>query len=152
MQVTYKTVIIPEGNHASLHIPDAVLAELGANCRAALKGTINNHSYRSTATAVAGECRVVFPQRDREAAGVASGEVAVTLELETGHREVELHPELNAGLLQAGLREFFEELSYSKRREFARQVGEAVSEDTRTRRVQKVVSECVGLKATEGVK
>jgi antitoxin component of MazEF toxin-antitoxin module len=140
MQATYKTVIIPEGNHASLHIPDAVLAELGANRRAALKITINNHTYRSTATAVAGECRVVFPQRDREAAGVASGEVTVTLELETGHREVELHPELAAALEGAQLRDVFEALTYSKRREFARQVDEAKADDTRSRRIQKLLS------------
>ena len=140
MQATYKTVIIGEGNHASLHIPDAVLAELGANRRAPLKITINNHTYRSTATAVAGECRVVFPQGDREAAGVASGEVTVTLQLEVGHREVELHPELAAALELAGLRDAFEALRYSKRREFAGQVAEAKADETRDKRIQKVLT------------
>lgn len=144
MQATYKTVVIGEGNHASLHIPDAVLATLGANRRAPLKITINNHTYRSTATAVAGECRVVFPLREREAAGVASGEVTVTLELETGRREVELHPDLAAALEQAALSDLFEALSYSKRREFARQVAEAKTEETRTRRVQKIVDAIAG--------
>jgi uncharacterized protein YdeI (YjbR/CyaY-like superfamily) len=152
MQATYKTVVIGEGNHASLHIPDAVLATLGANRRAPLKITINNHTYRSTATAVAGECRVVFPLQEREAAGVASGEVTVTLELETGHRQVDLHPDLAAALEQAGLRQLFEVLSYSKRREFARLVAEAKAEDTRTRRMQKIVSECVGLTTMGRVK
>jgi len=144
MRATYKAVVIGEGNHASLHIPDAVLATLGANRRAPLKITVNNHTYRSTATAVAGECRVVFPLRERAAAGVASGEVTVTLEVETGHREVDLHPDLAAALEQAALSGLFEALSYSKRREFARQVAEAKTEETRTRRVQKIVDAIAG--------
>lgn len=60
MTVTYKTRVIGDGNHASLHIPDSVLAELGANRRAPLKVTINGHTYRSTSTGVGGECRVFF--------------------------------------------------------------------------------------------
>lgn len=140
MPVTYKTLIIGEGNHASLHIPDEVLAELGANRRAPLKVTVNRHSYQSTATGVAGECRVVFPQADRVAAGVASGQVVlVTLELETGHRDVQLHSDLAAALQAAGLRQKFEELSYSKRREFAKLVAVAKSDETRARRVQEIV-------------
>jgi len=142
MQATYKTLIIGEGNHASLHIPDEVLAQLGANRRAPLKITINGHAYQSTATAVAGECRVVFPQRDRDAAGVVSGqEVTVTLELEVGRREVEIPSQLRAALEREHLLEDFELLSYSKRREFAKQVVEAKAEETRNRRVEKVIQD-----------
>lgn len=142
MQVTYKTSVIGEGNHASLLIPDEVLNQLGANRRAPLKITINGHTYRSTATGVAGECRVVFPQRERDLAGAVAGDqVAVTLELEVGHREVELPPEFEGALVAAGLREVFEALSYSKRKEFARQVAEAKAEQTRARRIEKVIVE-----------
>lgn len=140
MSVTYMTDVIGEGNHASLLIPDAVLAELGTNKRAPLIVTINGHTYRSTAVGVAGECRVVFPSKDRLAAGAIAGDtVEVHLELDTGHREVLLHPELESALVAAGARERFEALSYSKRREFARQVDEAKAEDTRARRVAKVL-------------
>ena len=142
MQVTYKTSVIGEGNHASLLIPDEVLNHLGANRRAPLKITINGHTYRSTATGVAGECRVVFPQRDRDLAGASAGDdVTVKLELEVGHREVELPAELDAALVTAGLRAKFETLPYSKRKEFARQVAEAKAEETRARRIEKVIVE-----------
>ena len=91
MRATYKAVVIGEGNHASLHIPDEVLEKLGTNRRAPLKVTVNNHTYQSTATAVNGECRVVFPERERLAAGVDSPvEVEITLELDAGVREVEV--------------------------------------------------------------
>lgn len=140
MAVTYSTVVLGEGNHASLLIPDAVLAELGANRRAPLKVTINGYTYQSTATGVGGECRVVFPQRDRAAAGASSGEtVSVTLELDSGHREVEMPDALTKALAAAGLRDAFEALTYSKRKEFARQVAEAKTEETRAKRVAKVL-------------
>jgi len=144
MVVTYSTEVIGEGNHASLAIPDSVLAELGANRRAPLVITINDHTYRSTAVGVDSQCRVVFPRADRAAAGVSSGEtVVVQLSLDSGHREVSLHPELEAALKKAGLRDTFESLTYSRRREFARQVSEAKADDTRQRRIDKVVSALV---------
>ena len=141
MRATYKTLVIGDGNHASILVPDEILAELGANRRAPLKVTIGGHTYRSTATAVNGECRVVFPQADRDAAGAKAGdEVVVELELETGHREVELPTELDDALVAAGLRDVFEALTYSKRREFARQVAEAKAVETKLKRVEKVLA------------
>lgn len=144
MPVTYETTVVGYGKHASLHIPDEVLAELGANRRAALAITINGHTYRSTATAVAGECHVVFPLKERTAAGAAAGDrVSVTLELEVGRREVELPVDLSTALSAAGALQAFESLTYSKRREFARQVVEAKAAETRDRRIAKVVSELI---------
>lgn len=144
MRATYTTLVIGDGNHASLHVPDEILAELGANRRAPLKVTIGGHTYRSTATAVNGECRVVFPQADRDAAGAKAGdEVVIELELETGHREVELPTELEDALVAAGLRDVFEALTYSKRREFARQVAEAKAVETKLKRVEKVLAALV---------
>lgn len=141
MSVSYTTTIIGFGNHASLAIPDDVLAELGSNRRAPLKITVNGYTYRSTATAVDGECRVVFPQADRDAAGAKAGdEVVVELELESGHREVELPIELEDALVATGLRDVFEALTYSKRREFARQVAEARAVETKLKRVEKVLA------------
>ena len=140
MAVSYKTPVIGDGNHASLLIPDEILAKLGANRRAPLKITINGHTYRSTSTGVGGECRVVFPQAERDASGAVAGDlVQVTLELELGHRDVELSPELEKALKTAGLRKEFEVLTYSRRKEFARQVSDAKSADTRLRRIQKVL-------------
>lgn len=141
MRATYTTTVIGDGNHASIHVPDEILAELGANRRAPLKVTIGGHTYRSTATAVNGDCRVVFPQADRDAAGAKAGDtVMVELELETGHREVELPAELEVALIAAGLRDVFEALTYSKRREFARQVAEAKAAETKAKRVEKVLA------------
>ena len=140
MGVSYTTEVLGEGNHASLLIPEWVLTELQANKRAPLKVTINGHTYQSTAVGVAGECRVVFPQKERLAAGAVAGEiVTVHLELDSGYREVVMPTELVEALDQAKLTEVFAALSYSKRKELARTVSEAKSEETRVRRVHKVV-------------
>ncbi len=140
MAVSYTTEVLGEGNHASLLIPEWVLTELHAYKRAPLKVTINGHTYQSTAVGVAGECRVVFPQKERLAAGASSGEtVTVHLELDAGYREVDMPEELLTALSQAHLEDAFTQLSYSMRKEFARSVREAKAADTKSRRVQNVI-------------
>ncbi|MEY5023169.1 MAG: hypothetical protein RL569_82 [Actinomycetota bacterium] len=140
MSVTYETDVLGEGNHASLLIPQWVLDKLQTNKRAPLKVTINGHTYQSTAVGVDGECRVVFPSAERLAANAKAGDsVEVTLELDSGYRTVEMHPELDAALSKSDLAEVFSKLSYSKRKELARQVNEAKAEDTRLRRIEKVL-------------
>ena len=140
MGVTFSTVVIPDGNHASLAIPDSVLAELNTNRRAPVRVTINGHTYQSTATAVNGECRVVFPSADRTASGVSGGDlVTVHIELDSGFRQVDIHPSLASALDAAGLRETFDGMTYSRRKEFARGVMEAKAEDTRQRRILAVL-------------
>jgi Bacteriocin-protection, YdeI or OmpD-Associated/Domain of unknown function (DUF1905) len=140
MKTTYTTTVIGFGNHASIEIPPKNLAELGANKRAPLKITINNYTYQSTATGVNGKCMVVFPRRDRNAAGVVAGDsIIVQLELDNGYREVRVPNELKSALQLAGLLEAFTKLTYSKRKEFARQVTEAKAEATKTKRVEKIL-------------
>jgi bifunctional DNA-binding transcriptional regulator/antitoxin component of YhaV-PrlF toxin-antitoxin module len=140
MQTTYTTTVIGQGNHASLEIPPKNLAAIGGNKRAPLKITINGYTYQSTATGVDGKCMVVFPTRDRATAGVKAGDkVTVTLELDAGYREVEIPAELVAALKARGLRQVFDGWQYFKRKEAVRQVAEAKAEDTKARRIQKIL-------------
>jgi uncharacterized protein YdeI (YjbR/CyaY-like superfamily) len=50
-----------------------------------------------------------------------------------------MHPELVLALEKAGLSDVFSDLSYSKRKEFARQVAEPKADATRKRRIEKVI-------------
>ena len=141
MKTSYTTTILGFGNHAAIEIPPEQLQELGGNKRAPLKITLNGYTYQSTATVMDGKCLVVFPTRDREASGVASGDtVQVTLELDPGYRNVDVPAELTAALQANGLSDVFAELAYSKRKEFARQVAEAKALDTKTRRIDKIIT------------
>jgi hypothetical protein len=147
MGVTFSAVVIPDGNHASLAIPDSVLIELKTNRRAPVRVTVNGHTYQSTATGVGGECRVVFPSADRKASGVTGGDtVTVHIELDDGHRHVNIHPDLVAALEASGLRDVFESMTYSRRKELARGVSEAKTDATRLRRVQKTLDGLTSLK------
>lgn len=142
MKTTCQTLVIPEGNHASIEIPDKNLAEIGGNKRAPLKITVNGYTYQSTATGVNGKCMVVFPVRDREAAGVTAGEtVTVTLELDAGYRQVDVPAELREALTAHGLGGVFHDLNYSTRKELARQVREAKAIETRDRRIHKILEQ-----------
>lgn len=141
MKTTYKTVVIGHGKHAAIEIPDKNLAELGANKRAPLKVTVNNYTYQSTATGVNGKCMVVFPMRDRDASGASAGDnITVTLELDSGYRHVDIPRALKNALAMVGLTDAFNNLTYSKRKEFARQIQDAKTHTTRIRRVEKVLA------------
>lgn len=138
---TYTTVVRGFGKHAALEIPQEILTRIGGNKRAPLRITINRHTYQSTATGVDGKCMVVFPMRDRVAAGVDAGKRAkVTLELDSGYRKVDMPVELTKVLRVKGLDKVFRDLPYSKRREYARQVSEAKAEETRERRIAKIIA------------
>lgn len=51
-----------------------------------------------------GQTLVVFPTKDRQASGVASGDrVLVTLELDSGYRKVDVPHELKSALEEAEL-------------------------------------------------
>ena len=140
MQTTYITTILGFGNHAAIEIPDEQLAKLGANKRAPLKITVNGYTYQSTATVMDGQTLVVFPTRDREASGVQSGDtLEVTLELDTGYREVVVPVELQAALKAHNLGQTFHDLNYSTRKEYARQIAEAKAADTKQRRIDKII-------------
>lgn len=145
MKTTFKADVIGSGNHASIEIPPKNLAEIKGNKRAPLKVTINGHTYQSTATGVDGACRVVFPMRDREAAGVGAGDkVSVTLELDSGYRQVKVPTELRKALQTAGKTKSFHDLPYSKRREYATQVAEAKATETKGRRITKILEALEG--------
>lgn len=142
MKTTFKTTILGFGNHAAIEIPDKNLEELGGNRRAPLKVTLNGYTYQSTAAGMDGRCLVVFPTKDREASGVKAGDTLdVTLELDSGYREVDMPDELTEALAANKLDKIFHDLTYSKRKEYARQVRDAKAEDTKQRRIDKIIAE-----------
>jgi bifunctional DNA-binding transcriptional regulator/antitoxin component of YhaV-PrlF toxin-antitoxin module len=142
MKTTFETVILGFDNHAAIEIPPENLAELGGNKRAPLKVTVKGYTYQSTVAGMGGKTLVVFPTKDRQASGVASGDrVTVTLELDSGYREVVVPSELVGALKTHGLSQVFHDLIYSRRKEYARLVAEAKAEETKTRRIEKIVAE-----------
>ncbi len=145
MAVTFTTTLQKaEGlNATGIRIPAEVIAALGTQKKPKVKVTINGYTYRNTVAVFGDVFMVGVSQEHRAASGLDAGDqVEVTLELDTEPRTVEVPEDLKAALSdKAGALEAFEALSYTMRKEFARQVTEAKAQETRERRIAKIVAE-----------
>lgn len=80
-------------------------------------------------------------KQPREASGLKGGEfVEVGLELDLEARNVPLPDDLKRTLIKANLLDHFDTLAPSRRKEFARQIEDAKTPETRQRRLQKIVA------------
>ena len=139
--VTFHTTILKTGkNTAGIQVPETVIEELGGGKRPLVKVTINNYTYRSAVATMDGKFMISLSAKNREAAGVAGGEEAdVTVELDLEPRTVEIPEDLMAALNEANALATFENSAPSMRKEYVRQVVEAKAQETRERRIKKIV-------------
>lgn len=139
---TFTTTLLQLGNNVGIEIPDAVVAELGGKRVPVVVTLDGGYSYRSTTAVMGGKNLVGLNAAHRAASGAAGGQVVeVTIVRDDAPREVEV-PEALAAALAADpvAAAAWERLAYSHRKEHARAVAEAKSDDTRARRVAKAVS------------
>ena len=144
MKATYTTTIMKddEKNATGIPVPAEVVAALGQGKRPKVVVTVGGHSYRSTVAAYGDVYMLPLSQEHRAAAGVEGGQsVEITLELDTEPRTVDVPDDLAAALAERpGLRAAFDALSYTTRKEQARQVETAKAAETRQRRIEKIVA------------
>ena len=147
MKATFTTTIFQaEGlNATGIRVPPEVVASLGKGKKPPVKVTLAGYTYRSTVAVYGDAFLLPLAQEHRQAAGVKAGdEVEITLELDEEPRTVELPDDLAAALDAAGARAAFDKLAPSARKEHVRQVETAKAQDTRDRRVAKIVSSLSG--------
>jgi hypothetical protein len=122
-------------------VPDEVVAALGGGKRPAVRVMLGGHCYRTTVARMGGRFFVPLNAVNREAAGVAAGdEVDAAIELDTAPREVELPEDLKVSLSSDSVaRKFFEQLSFTHRKEWVRWITEAKKSETRASRVARTV-------------
>lgn len=140
---TFRTVLHQQGNNVGIVVPDAVVAELGSGRRPLVKVTIDgSYSFVYTIAVMGGKNMIGFSAAHRAASGLRGGdEVEIALELETAPREVDMPPELTAALAadpQAA--SAFERLSFTVRKEHARSISEAKADETKQRRLEKILA------------
>jgi hypothetical protein len=125
-----------------IEVPDDIVFALGSGRRPAVTITIGGHSYRTTVAVMGGRFLVPLSAENRTAAGVAAGDrVDVDIELDTAVREVELPDDLVEALRDAAeARRFFDGLTFTHRKEWARWITEAKRPETRASRVEKTVA------------
>ena len=142
MSMKFRTTVELGGKTATgIPVPDDVVAALGSGARPAVTVTVGSHSYRTTIAPMGGRSFVPLSGDNREAAGVAAGdEVEVEIELDSAPREISVPADLSAALAQDGTaRAFFEELSYTHRKEWVRWLEEAKKADTRAARLARTL-------------
>jgi Bacteriocin-protection, YdeI or OmpD-Associated/Domain of unknown function (DUF1905) len=144
MKETFTTTILKaEGlNATGIRVPGEVISALGSHKKPKVKVSLNGYTYRSTVSAYGDVYMLPLSQEHRAAAGVQAGdEVEVTLELDLEPRTVEVPDDLAAALAEKpGATAAFDALSYTMRKEYARQVNEAKAQETRTRRIAGIVA------------
>jgi antitoxin component of MazEF toxin-antitoxin module len=124
-------------------VPDDVVAALGGGNRPAVRVTLAGYSYQTTVARMGGSFKFPVSAAVRQAAGVAAGdELDIVIELDTTPREVSVPPALAELLDQhPAAKAAFEKLSYSNRKRHALAVEGAKTEQTRQRRLEKILQE-----------
>ena len=122
-------------------VPDEVVAALGSGKRPAVKVTLGGHTYQTTVAPMGGRFFVPLSAEHREAAGVAAGQdVEVEIVPDAGPRELELPADLADALASDDqARAFFEGLSFTHRKEWARWIEDAKKPETRQTRLTRTI-------------
>lgn len=137
----FETVMFRQGNNTGIPVPPDVVEGLGGGKRAAVVVTVNGYSYRSTLAVMGGRHLIPFSSDKRAASGIAGGDaITVDLELDTAPRTVDVPEDLAAALSAAGARAAFDALSPSARKAHVSNVETAKAAETRTRRIEAIVS------------
>lgn len=139
--ITFHTTILQTGkNTAGIQVPEEVIEELGAGKQPLVRVTINKYTYRSAVAVMGGKYMISFNPDHRKASGVQGGDLAdVTLELDLEPRTVEIPKDLRAALVKANVLSAFEKSAPSMKKEYVRQVEEAKAQETRERRITRIV-------------
>jgi Domain of unknown function (DUF1905)/Bacteriocin-protection, YdeI or OmpD-Associated len=145
---TFRTTLeAAGGNNVGIVVPDDVVAGFGRGKRVPVVVTIDGgYSYRTTVASMGGRSLVSFNAETRAATGRGAGdEVDVTLEVDEAPRVVEVPVDLARAIeSDPGAARAWAALSVSNQRRHALSVDGAKTDDTRARRVEKVLAELRG--------
>jgi Bacteriocin-protection, YdeI or OmpD-Associated/Domain of unknown function (DUF1905) len=142
MKTKFITNILGIGNNTGIEVPAKNMAELSSSKKPAVNVTVSGYSYPSTVAVMGGKFMIPLSKAHREASGLkAHDKVEVTLELETTARTTQVPDDLAKALTKAGTMKTFDALAPSKRKEYVRQVEDAKTQETRERRVTKIVAD-----------
>lgn len=136
------TVLEPRGPAAAILLTDEQVAAFGAGRTFPVVVSFGDRDIRLRLARMGGENMIGFSRAARAEAGVEIGqEVDVTIAVDTAERTIEVPPALAEALdAEPAARAAFDALAPSKRKEMARQIAEAKAEDTRARRLEKVLA------------
>ncbi|WP_433016967.1 YdeI/OmpD-associated family protein [Kribbella sp. CA-294648] len=128
------------GGGAYVEVPGEVIAALGGGGRIPVQATFDGIAYRGSIVSMGGCLALGILKQIRGELGKGPGDpVTVTVERDTAERTIEVPADLAEALQAAGVREAFDALSFSHRREHVKAIEEARKPETRARRIAKAV-------------
>ncbi|GAB2570990.1 YdeI/OmpD-associated family protein [Kribbella endophytica] len=138
---TFEAVIQDAGGGgAYVEIPADVLTALGGGARIPVQATFDTVPYQGSIVSMGGCQALGVLKGVRTTLSKAPGDtVTVTVARDTTERTVDVPEDLATALAEAGLRETFDRLSYSHRREHVNAVLDAKKPETRGRRIAKAL-------------
>ena len=138
---TFKTTLHQTGNNTGIVVPAEIVEALGGGKRPALNVTVNGFAYRSSLATMSGQYMISFSSDKRVATGLNGGDkIAVTLELDTAPRVMDVPPDLQKALEKdKAAKAYFATLSYSNQRRHIDPINDAKTPETRARRIEKSV-------------
>jgi hypothetical protein len=140
METFVGSIVVNDGGGAWVEVPGEVVAALGGGGRIPVQATFDGVGYRGSIASMGGCMALGILKGIRTQLGKGDGDaVTVTVERDAGERTVEVPGDLAAALADAGLREAFDTLSYSHRREHVNAINEAKKPETRNRRIAKAL-------------
>ena len=140
METFEGSIVVNDGGGAWVEVPGDVIAALGGGGRIPVQATFDGVAYRGSIASMGGCMALGMLKSIRSQLGKGSGDaVTVTVERDAAERTVEVPADLAAALEEAGLREAFDGLSYSHRREHVNAINDAKKPETRSRRITKAL-------------
>lgn len=142
MKFTYRTTLRKSQSKqvAGIVVPEDLLLSLGAGKRPPVRVTLAGYTYRSTVGKMGDSFMISLSSENLAKAGLRGDEsLEVTVELDTEPRNVEPPDDLREALIGVDLLSKFEACAPSYQKEFVRQVEDAKTEETRRRRIERVL-------------
>jgi hypothetical protein len=128
------------GGGAYVEVPGEVVAALGGGGRIPVQATFDGVAYRGSIASMGGCMALGVLKGIRAELGKSPGDkVVVTVARDAGERTVEVPGDLAEALEAAGVRQAFDGLSFSHRREHVQAIEDAKKPETRARRITKAV-------------
>ncbi|MCL1798899.1 MAG: YdeI/OmpD-associated family protein [Eggerthellaceae bacterium] len=129
----------PKVDGAYVEVPFDPQEVFGAK-RVKVKATFDGVAYRGSITPMGGRPLVGITKAIRSEIGKQPGDtVEVSIELDTEERVVELAEDVRDTLADAGMLEAWNKQSYSHQREHMLWIDEAKKQETRQRRIGKMI-------------
>ncbi len=118
-----------------------VVRWFGRKSRVPVVATINGYTYRSSLSPMGGCHMLPVAAEVRAGAKVTGGDrVTLTLREDTAERTIEVPDDLAAALGSAKLRDAFDAMAFTHRKEWVRAVLDAKRPETRTKRIADCVA------------